>query len=1053
MPVTEPQPHESASRSQGASLEQVLQKAKRTLWAYCGLDLLAWLALCFCGLFGALVLCVAFVGMPFETPLAVWSFFGAASLLALLGVAWKSWRPLSKNLSLAGWIERAALRRGHDLKDSVRSAVELMAEDKSGGIQGRSQYLSKAHQTQTAQAILDTQAMDSLLLVGLAQRWRNLAALGFFFCFYGLMAMSQVSVVLDTWSFLMGDNTNPKSFVRPQVFRIPIVTDIHLKLDYPAYMKKESQDMRGTTGDIVAPLGTIVTFDAQADRRIKEAYVVMGEEKIKFSVEGERQIKGQLQLKRSGNYHFMLVEPDGAVEIDPVGHQIALIPDEPPAVDLLFPTEDMTVEANETVPLQFETSDDYGLKSIRLVARIQSQRGKPWTQVLQEIPGDLRSFSGTGNFSLADVGARPGDQVSLYLEATDNNAFAGPQVGRSITRILTVFSEIKYHKELLKKYEELLWQLVDGLAQGLENPAPTFATMEDLQQEQGVVGQQLRMAADEQELVESMNKLLQASLKDPYDIATLTQALSNAHKDIKRGTQIKKRTLDRIGASHQLSKRGSANVWSLLLSQIRTLVLSFEKHVLFLEDLINTQRLNDAHQLASDLKKTQDALKQLLANYKEAPTDAARDAILNQIERLKEQLQDLYRRMAELKQDVPDEYLNQEAFDNDSMMEQAQSLDSLLEEGKMEDVVATLEDMIEQTQKMLEGIEDSQEEYGGEEYAELKKDLQNFSEQLDDMVSAQSELAQDTEAIYQEALNRAKKEAADKISKTVKRLVEKTKEALSSTNRLPPEALNSLEKEEMGRVTQRLMDLLMALQENYLEEALEEAQGAAQALQNLESSLALRSQNAPMGLEAETRQAAKEARKSNQAVNEVADALGQLIPDLKGSLNKGESQQLGEMAQKQSALNDGVKRLRQMIQKINNQAPLFGEEHQSKLNDASRASRQAGMDLGGQRLKSAREHQRQSQNALESLQESLDEMKNQSGGKGMPMPLPRPGQAQQEGGQEDGKRHEQKRMKLPDADAYQVPEEHRKAILDAMREKAPEDWSKQVREYYEELVK
>ena len=69
------------------------------------------------------------------------------------------------------------------------------------------------------------------------------------------------------------------------------------------------------------------------------------------------------------------------------------------------------------------------------------------------------------------------------------------------------------------------------------------------------------------------------------------------------------------------------------------------------------------------------------------------------------------------------------------------------------------------------------------------------------------------------------------------------------------------------------------------------------------------------------------------------------------------------------------------------------------------------------------------------------------------MPLPRPGSQQQPGGQDDGRHHEHERIKLPDAKDFQVPEEHRKAILDAMREKAPEDWSKQVREYYEELVR
>ena len=456
---------------------------------------------------------------------------------------------------------------------------------------------------------------------------------------------------------------------------------------------------------------------------------------------------------------------------------------------------------------------------------------------------------------------------------------------------------------------------------------------------------QATMIQNEAEIVKTMNNLLAESRLDRYDIEALTQALSNAHKDLNRWVTTKQRTIDRVGASHQLDKRSTASAWGLLLSQNRSLTQALEKHVLYFDDLINTQRLNEAHRLASDLQKTQDALKQLLADYKKAPTDAARDAILNQIQRLKEQLRELYQRMAELRQEAPDEYLNQEAFQSESMMENAQDLDKMLEEGKMEDVVAALENMIEQTQKMMEGIEKSQEDYGGEEYAALKKEMANFDTLLDEMVEEQQRLGGETEAIYQQALERAKKKAAAKIKKALKELIEKTKSALAASHQIPQEALNSLEKEELGKVTQRLMDLMLALQERYLEEGLEEARGAERALAMLEQSLSLRAQNAPMGLDDETVRAANESQKSYRKAQEVREALEKLIPDLKQSLNSSEKQKMKNIAQKQAAMNDGIKRLRQMMERMNQQVPLFGEEHQGQLNQAGRASRQAGFDM------------------------------------------------------------------------------------------------------------
>ena len=180
---------------------------------------------------------------------------------------------------------------------------------------------------------------------------------------------------------------------------------------------------------------------------------------------------------------------------------------------------------------------------------------------------------------------------------------------------------------------------------------------------------------------------------------------------------------------------------------------------------------------------------------------------------------------------------------------------------------------------MMEGIEKSQEEYGGEEYAALKKEMQNFESLLNTMVEEQQNLGGQTEAIYQQALERAKKKAATTIKKALADLIQKTKSALASSNQIPQAALNSLEKEELGKVTQRLMDLMLALQERYLEEGLEEAKGAERALAMLEQSLSLRSQDAPMGLDDDTEQAANEAQKSYRKVQEVREALEKLIPD------------------------------------------------------------------------------------------------------------------------------------------------------------------------------
>ena len=75
---------------------------------------------------------------------------------------------------------------------------------------------------------------------------------------------------------------NKCRLVATAAFRVPIVTDIDIELTFPAYMKREAETFKGTTGDIVAPQGTQVLLTGKADRLIKEAFMVMGEAKNKF---------------------------------------------------------------------------------------------------------------------------------------------------------------------------------------------------------------------------------------------------------------------------------------------------------------------------------------------------------------------------------------------------------------------------------------------------------------------------------------------------------------------------------------------------------------------------------------------------------------------------------------------------------------------------------------------------------------------------------------------------------------------------------------------------
>src|SRR5206468_2602076 len=130
---------------------------------------------------------------------------------------------------------------------------------------------------------------------------------------------------------------------------------------------------------------------------------------------------------------------------------------------------------------------------------------------------------------------------------------------------------------------------------------------------------------------------------------------------------------------------------------------------------LQKERILEARQIADDLKKAEGDLKSLLEQFKKTGDPATRQALLEQISKMRKEIAELSERMAQLQHDIPDEYLNEEAFKADQMLSAAQDIDKMIEDGKLEEAIKQLADMLKQTQKMVDELDTTGDEYGGDE--------------------------------------------------------------------------------------------------------------------------------------------------------------------------------------------------------------------------------------------------------------------------------------------------------------------------------------------------
>jgi hypothetical protein len=1021
----------------------------------------------------------------------IWSFpwvqeFAFAMTLfaigAVIGLLRKTrFIPLTKPKHVATQIESAAKRQGLRIEGEVLSAVELL--DESDDIQlGRSRTLCDAYIDTTIQKLDRYQVNGSLVALGVeTARWTMLT--GFLSAlFFGLCLIWVPEKMAGGLDLLMNPNQHSLSRSVSRMDRVPLVTNLELLFRFPDYMNRPDENITGTPGDIFAPPGTEVFLKGIADREIQKAHLLYGEVEIEATVRQGRHVEGSLIVRQAGTYRFRLIDADNNQVFDPVAHRVTIVPDARPTVDLQLPTDDLDVRAEDKIEVLFSGKDDYGLRAFRIVVKKQGSNILPFEKTIATLQEPLKQFQKKSSFTIQETRASPGDRLSLFIEADDNDSFQGPNTGRSVTRVLTVFSIADHHRKLVVSQQELLNQMVDLLGIELTHPVPDPKTKRTPEMQAAFFAAQNKCTAQGERVHETLQDLSKGLIADEMTSSEIKQALFNIQKDIVKQIKRKRnllgyaetdlKSLDNIG---RLPKGGvrsgipnplpqkteplETRVKNLTSQTVRTLgshqrslIRSLEKHILYLEDLLQRQRLQEAQDLAQEIKQKQESIRELLQQYKENPNDPMRDALLEEVMRLKEQLDKLLSRLAELRREVPDEFLNEEAFQTEGLERPMKDLEQLIETGKLEEALESLEKMLESTQDILDGLEKNKEEYGDDEYKEVRKKVSEMGEELGALRNAQEELEHRSSRMLEAAQIKALEKNKEKIEKMFKALQKKANKANAFLKKIEPKSLSLNEQNSHEAAKARLDDLEAALAQGDFRDSQEAVIEAERAAHSAKRELSDRA-SPPFGTKnPKTLRAKKHFDEATPLITEIRKALEKLQPKPSDSLSQNQKQQLAKDAEAQKQLQQRANALEQLMREIGNELPIFNQEHNQQMRGAILEMGKAGQELKSERYQKGNGSQERALHSLDKLQSSFEEMgKGQGSGQGMPLPMPS-GSGMSSTNEGHG-RQGQESAEIPGADAFQVPEQYRQDILDAMREKPPKDWSPEVKKYYEELVK
>jgi hypothetical protein len=926
--------------------------------------------------------------------------------------------------------DRAAARRTGVLLPAMASdllsAVELgEAPDGAVGDRGAaSPTLVRAFREQVASALAPV-APGGLVSLGPAVRALAVS---------GLVAAALIAA-LGAWPLAArGLRTlvhRPSRFEGAGISAVPLVGDVRVTYDYPAYTGLAPRTVEGSTGDVAAVKGTHVRIETHPLRQARRALLLLGETgevgEISAALSGDT-LTAELTLSEDGSYRFWLEPPFGRPIREERSHRLTAEPDAPPRVEILGPADRLELATPRPIEIGYSATDDFGLGAIELVYRIGD---RPEQRVPLRDGAGGRTVQGRTLWDPATSGLAGAERIAYRIEAHDRDQISGPKVGSSRTLYVVIQNPHQSLEDRLDRQRDLLEKLLGDLATRLERdpgvaPAPAPGATEATAAEERVA---VIAAVHEQEEAHLalLGRLLDEDRREATLGKSLRAALAGIADRLEHLLRDEAQALAALKAKPAKSGAGRARLEAASAKQVAEL----ESDVLRLDDLIGRQRLEDLASLGKELTEAHQRLQDLLERYKKTKDEGLRRQLAREARDLRARLADLAQKIAavQARNDVPEEWRNLPEMKG--LQDQARKLDEMIERGDDADLDKALAQLGDDLRGMRKMLDQNADGFGAERFPQENRVVAELMKKIGDVEGDERALQKETQAISekQEAeVERRLKGQMDDLLKREGEKIDRLKQKLATVPTGDPESALS---EEIDRARESAKQLRRLLTERDLAEAKGEAERAESSLERAGEHLdelaeARRARRG--GVEAEHDKRADAVGEARGLAQEIADDLSKVMPKPSETMTPADREAARAQAEKQGAIGRRTEDIAEEAARRLGKMPGM-EKAEGELRGAGARMKEASESLKRDESKPAATAERDAADRLGKLRDSMQE-RSMGGAESHRDPV-----------------------RIPGADESSAPRAWRQELLDAMKEKAPERYRDEVRRYYEELVK
>ena len=572
----------------------------------------------------------------------------------------------------------------------------------------------------------------------------------------------------------------------------PIIGDITISYRYPLYSGLQQKTVYNTSGDIKALKGSEVQISAISDRVLASAAIIFNDSiKIPFVVENGKTMKGTLALLASGIYVFETTDSTSRTFKDTTPHKIQVDSDQYPEVSINIPAKDITVNEKDVVELKYTTNDDFGISEISLVFE---QRNEIKTRIITRFSKKQLQYSGAYSWSLSELSLKPDDKIPYHIEVKDNDTISGPKVSSSKTYYLEIYSSRKKHQELVQLQEALLQELLHMLSDDLTKRIDDkkCASRDYLVMTQDGIQERA------ERIINLFTDILVGMQEDTlanYSVYYSLENLKNKFRDITE----KKRTAIRQSIQN-IADNIPVSVSNELQKVQEEEVVEVENIILFLNELIQKQKLDEVLDTGKNLIQSQNNIENLLDKLRKGEDAKLNEQVLSELKHIEETIQQMMEKLMKMAEgEHMDEFLNADALKNieqNDIMKELSAMKDAFNKGDLNEALKAAQRLLTALQGMMNQMKSSAQKHADSSFSNMLNDANQLSDKISELENKQRELTENTDELKKDI----QKRTSESVNETFKSFFEKQGKRLEMIKKTSPKQRKFSQKTNCSRI-------------------------------------------------------------------------------------------------------------------------------------------------------------------------------------------------------------------------------------------------------------